>query len=60
MRPMSLWESGESSGEVSLADRIDTVRMKPPAFKMVLTATGEFAYTRPDGVIVSPLSALRP
>ena len=44
----------------SLADRIDTVRMKPPAFKMVLTATGEFAYTRPDGVIVCPLSALRP
>ena len=43
-----------------LADRIDTVRMKSPAFKMVLTATGEYAYTRPDGVIVCPLSALRP
>ena len=32
-----------------------------PSFKMVLTATGEYAYRRPDdGVIVCPLSALRP
>ena len=44
-----------------LAERIDTVRMKEPSFKMVLTATGEYAYRRPDdGVIVCPLSALRP
>ena len=33
----------------------------PPSFKMVLTATGEFACRRKeDGVIVCPLSALRP
>lgn len=44
-----------------LAERIDTVRMKEPCFKMVLTATGDYAYRRPeDGVIVCPLSALRP
>lgn len=35
--------------------------MMPPRFMMVLTATGEFAYRRKeDGVIVCPLSALRP
>lgn len=35
--------------------------LTPPRFMMVLTATGEFAYRRKeDGVIVCPLSALRP
>ena len=43
-----------------LATKIDTDRQKPPAFKMVLTAVGDFAYRRPeDGVIVCPVSALR-
>lgn len=33
----------------------------PPAFRMVLTAVGDFAYRRSeDGIIVCPLSALRP
>ena len=44
----------------SLASIVDDRRMRTPAFKMVLTAKGAFAYTRPDGVIVGPLSALRP
>ena len=44
----------------SLASTVDDRRMRAPAFKMVLTAKGAFAYTRPDGVIVCPLSALRP
>ena len=44
----------------SLASIVDDRRMRTPAFKMVLTAKGAFAYTRPDGVIVCPLSALRP
>lgn len=36
-------------------------KMNPPAFKMVLTATGDLAYRRKeDGIIVCPLSALRP
>ena len=44
-----------------LASKIDTKRMKPPAFKMVLTAVGEFAYRRKeDGIIVCPISALKP
>ncbi len=45
----------------SLADKIDTDHMKAPAFKMVLTATGAYAYRRPvDGVYVVPIGCLRP
>ena len=45
----------------SLANSIDVEKMKNPSFKMVLTAVGDFAYTRPDdGVIVCPISALKP
>lgn len=45
----------------ALSGIIDTSRQEPVAFKMVLTAAGEVAYRRPeDGVIVCPLSALRP
>ena len=44
-----------------LASKLDTNKMKSPAFKMVLTAVGQFAYRRKDdNVIVCPLSALRP
>lgn len=43
-----------------LAERIDTTNMKPPSFKMVLTATGDRAYSRTDGVFVCPIAALRP
>lgn len=43
-----------------LASKIDTRRMKSPAFRMVLTATGEFAYRRPDGIIVCPIGCLKP
>ena len=42
-----------------LAGKIDVGRMRPPAFKMVLTAVGDFAYRRDDGVIVCPIGALR-
>ena len=45
---------------VALEDKIDTTRMKKPAFKMLLVADGEFAYLRKDGVIVCPIAALRP
>lgn len=45
----------------SLAEQIDTVRMKEPAFKMILTATGEYAYRRPeDGIYVVPVGCLKP
>ena len=43
-----------------LAKVIDTTKMKSPSFKMVLTAVGGFAYQRDDGVIVCPISCLRP
>jgi predicted AAA+ superfamily ATPase len=44
----------------SLAKQIDTTRMKAPAFKMILTATGEHAYRRPeDGIYIVPIGCLR-
>ncbi len=44
----------------SLANQIDTAKMKLPAFKMILTATGEYAYHRVnDGVYVVPIGCLR-
>lgn len=45
----------------ALAAQIDTSRMKAPAFKMILTATGEYAYRRPDdGIYVVPIGCLKP
>ena len=39
---------------------IDNTRMKSPAFKMVLTATGQHAYRRPeDGIYVIPIGCLK-
>lgn len=44
----------------SLAAEIDTSRMKAPAFKMILTATGEYAYRRPDdGIFIVPIGCLK-
>ena len=43
-----------------LSGLIDTSRQKEVAFKMVITATGDCAYQRPDGIVVCPLSALSP
>lgn len=52
-------EGAETLNE--LANQIDTTRMKSPAFKMILTATGEYAYRRPeDGIYVVPIGCLRP
>ena len=45
----------------ALSGVIDTSRQEPVAFKMLVTAAGDVAYRRPeDGIIVCPLSALRP
>ncbi len=38
---------------------IDTSRMKAPAFRMVLTGVGDYAYKRTDGVFVVPVGCLR-
>lgn len=43
---------------IKLKDRIDTERMTPPSFLMVLTAS-EYAYRRRDGVYVVPIGCLR-
>lgn len=44
----------------TLANKIDTTKMKKPSFLMVLTATGDFAYQRKeDGVFVIPIGCLR-
>jgi len=42
-----------------LADKIDTTRMKAPSFMMVLTAVGQYAYMRKDGVMVVPIGCLK-
>ena len=43
----------------TVAERIDTTRMKQPSFLMVLTGTSSYAYRREDGVYVVPITALR-
>ncbi|MBP5539269.1 MAG: ATP-binding protein [Bacteroidales bacterium] len=44
---------------IALSQKIDTTKMKAPSFKMVLTAIGQYAYHRPDGVIVVPVGCLK-
>ena len=44
----------------ALSGIVDTSRQGKVAFKMVLTAVGDYAYQRPDGIIVCPISALKP
>ena len=43
-----------------LASKIDTTKMKAPAFMMVVTGIGQYAYRRPDGVCVVPIGCLKP
>jgi len=44
----------------TLADKIDTEKMKAPSFLMVLTGIGKYAYKRPeDGVFVVPIGCLK-
>lgn len=42
-----------------LRDKIDTDKMKAPAFLMVLTGTSQYAFQREDGVYIVPLGCLR-
>lgn len=45
---------------ITLAEKIDTEKMKKPSFLMVLTGVGEYAYKRPeDGVLVVPIGCLK-
>lgn len=43
----------------TLASKIDTEKMKFPSFLMVLTAVGDYAYQRKDGVYVVPIGCLK-
>ena len=43
----------------ALADKLDKTKMKEPAFLMILTATGKYAYRRPDGVCIVPITCLK-
>ena len=53
-----LIEEGASALK-SFQNKIDTDKMKAPAFLMVLTATGQYAYRRKDGVYVVPIGCLK-
>ncbi len=44
----------------ALENQIDTAKMKAPAFKMILTAAGDYAYRRPDdGIYIVPIGCLK-
>jgi uncharacterized protein len=42
-----------------LEKKIDTTKMKKPAFMMILTAVGKYAFRRKDGVYVVPIGCLK-
>lgn len=44
---------------IKLKDKIDVDKMNSPAFMMVLTAVGNLAYQRKDGVYVVPITCLK-
>ncbi|MBR0164892.1 MAG: ATP-binding protein [Lachnospiraceae bacterium] len=43
----------------AVEERLDTKKMKMPAFKMILTATGQYAYKRKDGILNIPIGCLK-
>jgi hypothetical protein len=53
----SLIEEGAKTLK-SLAEKIDTDKMKAPSFLMVLTGVGEYPLRRRDGVYVVPIGCL--
>jgi len=45
---------------LKLSAAIDTAKTRAPAFRMVVTAVGKYAYSRPeDGIIICPITALK-
>ena len=42
-----------------LEEKIVSSKMNMPAFKMVLTGTGDYAYRRRDGILVVPIGCLK-
>lgn len=43
----------------SMKSKIDINKMNAPSFLMVLTGIGDYAYQRPDGVLVVPIGCLK-
>ena len=43
----------------NMYNKIDTKKMNNPSFLMVLTATGNYAYKREDGVYIVPIGCLK-
>lgn len=54
----ALIEDGASTLN-KLSDIINVDKMNKPSFKMVLTAVGNLAYKREDGVYVVPITCLK-
>ena len=44
---------------IKMKNKIDIEKMNNPAFLMVLTATGKYAYQREDGVYIVPIGCLK-
>jgi hypothetical protein len=44
---------------ISLSEKIDTDKTKSPSFMMILTAVGNYAYQRKDGIYIVPIGCLR-
>ena len=42
-----------------LEEKLDTTKMKAPAFKMVITGVGKFAYKNKDGILIVPIGCLK-
>ncbi len=43
---------------LKLKERLDIPKMGTPSFLMILTATGDYAYTRSDGIHIVPITTL--
>ena len=43
----------------ALAEKIDTTKMKAPAFMMIVVGVGDFAYRREDGIYIVPIGCLK-
>lgn len=54
------WIEQGAENLISLSKIINTEKMYEPSFMMVLTAVGDFAYRRKDGIYVVPITCLRP
>ena len=43
----------------TMYNKIDTQKMNNPAFMMIITATGQYAYQREDGIYIVPIGCLK-